>query len=469
MRSPVTSLAAFAPMLVSLALAPLAHAAQLDKVTDERVRAAYAEARAVLESEFDARFHGELTIRLVTSVELGKRVAEENLPIVRLRQPDPEKAQAEAKALGDATGPTLFAKYAWSTREFLVVPKTWELSASLLGRPELTSDETLRAVMVHELVHAWDDTLHDLGAFIANADSVDAANAVNAIIEGHAQYTTRRVCAARGWSKGFDTFTSGIGAIPEASRASGEGMLTILRAQSANMTFAYHDGESFVTAIANVGGPDALARVFRAPPREGETILHPEWFLDPKTRPVMLYDPEPALDLFAARFPADEWTSQRLTVQSNQLEAALTLLPKADAAAIVASVRNARLVALYPSANPAEKMAVLTVLEFGTEAEARAYVAISDRLSKLKDEQMKSGVVRITGSTTSTLDGVDTFGFLQHKQMKNGALAFDVFSLDLGRGKLVVETVLSGEPLDTEPHVQLGIAVLDAVKKREAK
>ncbi|MBI5431227.1 MAG: hypothetical protein HZA52_00165 [Planctomycetes bacterium] len=462
-------LAAFAPVTALLVLAPLARAAQLEKVTEERVRAAYAEARAVLESDFDARFHGELTIRLVTSVELGRRIAEENLPIVRLRQPDEEKATAEAKALGDAAGPIMFAKYAWSTREFLVVPKTWELSAKLLERPELTSDETLRAVMVHELVHAWDDALHDLSAFIANADSVDAANAVNAIIEGHAQYTTRRVCAAHGWSKGFDTFTSGIGVIPESSKASGEGMMTLLRAQSANTTFAYHDGESFVTAIGNVGGPEALARAFRDPPRDGETILHPEWFLDPRTRPVMLYDPEPALDLFVARFPADVWTSQRLTVQSNQLEAALVLLPKVDAAAIVASVRNARLVALYPAANPAEKMVVMTILEFGTEAEARAYVAMSDRLSKLKDEQMKSGVVRITGSTTSTLDGVDTFGFLQHKQMKNGVLAFDVLSLDLGRGKLVVETLLSGEPLDIEPHVKLGIALLEAVKKREAK
>lgn len=446
-----------------------ARSGEIEKVTEERLRAAYGEARAALETELGVKLEEGLQIRIATAEEVGKRVAEENLTQLKRRQPDEEKAKAQAKSLGDAAGAVTFAKYSWSAREFLVVPRTWEQNARLLELPAMTADATLRAVMVHELVHASDDRAHGLAALVDGADSIDAASAINAVVEGHAQHATRRVCKARGWSAGFDTFTGAIGAIPESSKAQGEALLTILRAQSANMTFAYKDGERFIAALEAAGGAEAVARAFREPPRDGETILHPEWYLDPKLRPASLYDAEPALDRFAARFPTDVWSSQRVSAQSNQLEAALALLPKEESRPVLASIRSARLIVLNPTANPAEKVAVLTVLEFGTEAEARAFVEATGRLSKLKDEQMKTGVVRITGSTTSTIESDEAHGLLQQKQMKNGALAFEVKSIDLARGKLVVETLFSGEPIETEPHVKLALELLDAIKKRELK
>jgi hypothetical protein len=452
--------------------APSVRTGDFEKVTEERLRAAYADARAALESELGARFAEGLVLRIATAEEVGKRVAEENLPQLRRSQPDEEKARAQARLLGEATGQFAYAKYSWSAREFLVVPRTWERNARQLERPVLTEDAALRAVMVHELVHAWDDHVHDLTAFVDRSDSIDAASAINAIVEGHAQHVARRVCKARGWSAGFDAFTAVIGAIPESSKSLGEAMLMVQRAQAANLSFAYRDGESFVDALERAGGAEALARAFREPPRDGETILHPEWYLDPKTRPPSLYDPEPALDLFVKRFPAEVWTSQRISLQSNQMEAALALLPKEESRAILASIRNARLVVLNPTANPGEKVVILSVMEFGTAAEARAWVEASGRLSKLKDEQMKTGVVRITGSSTSTIESDDaarTAGLLQTKQMKNGALAFEVKSIDLARGKVVVETLFSGEPIETDPHVKLAIELLDAVKMREPK
>jgi hypothetical protein len=449
-----------------------AHTGDIEKVSEERLRAAYAEARSALESELGAKLADGLQIRIATAEDVAKRVAEENLTQLRRRQPDEEKAKAQAKALGDAAGALTFAKYSWSAREFLVVPRTWELNARQLELPAMTSDATLRAVMVHELVHAWDDRVYGLAAFVDSADSVDAASAINAIIEGHAQHAARRVCKARGWGAGFESFTGAIGAIPESSKTQGEALLMILRGQSANLTFAYKDGERFVAALEQAGGSEAVARAFREPPHDAETILHPEWYLDPKLRPASFYDPEPALDLFSARFPGDVWSSQRLSLQSNQLEVAFALLPKEESRPVLASIRSARLVVLNPTANPTEKMVVLAVVEFGTAAEARAYVDATGRLSKLKDEQMKTGVVRITGSTTSTIEPADssgTSGLLQTKQMKNGALAFEVESIDLARGKLVVETVFSGEPIETEPHVKLALQLLDAVKQRELK
>jgi hypothetical protein len=124
---------------------------------------------------------------------------------------------------------------------------------------------------------------------------------------------------------------------------------------------------------------------------------------------------------------------------------------------------------LYPTANPTEKMATFGVVEFGSETEARAFLDATGRLSKLKDEKMKTGVVRITGSSTSPIEAEGGTGLLQTKQMKNGELAFEVATIDLLRGKVVVETLFSGEPIAAEEHTKLALELLALVKLREAK
>jgi hypothetical protein len=466
MRPTPLALALFA---VASAFVPAARAGDPEKVTEARVRAALAEARAALEKECGAKLDAGLALRFATAAEIGQRIAEENMAFVRLRQPDEEKARAEAQSLGDTLGAITFAKYSWNPRELLVVPRSLEAQARQQDLPELCSDTTLRALMVHELVHAWDDSLHGIPALFARADSLDAAGACNALLEGHAQHVARRVCKARGWSAGFETYTGVIGRVPDSSKELGEATLLMLRVQGAAIGFSYRDGERFVAALESAGGAEAVARAFREPPRDGESILHPEWYLDPKKRPAVLYEPEPALDLFVARFPGSVWSAQRLSIQSSQMEAGLALLPKEEAHALAASVRSARYVMLYPTANPNEKIVSTAVVEFGSETEALAYLAASDRLSKLKDEKMKTGLVRITGSSTSAIRAEGRTGWLQTKQMKNGALAFEVQAIDLLRGKVVVETLFSGEAIAVEEHIQLATELLAAVKLRQAK
>lgn len=61
-------------------------------------------------------------------------------------------------------------------------------------------------------------------------------------------------------------------------------------------------------------------------------------------------------------------------------------------------------------------------------------------------------------------------GLLFRKHMKAGLFKFDVVSIDMQRGRIVVETILSGDPLPDEEHGRLVAAMLDAVRLRvEAK
>lgn len=440
------------PFALVFALAPLA--AGQEAITQERLRAAYADACGAVATTLAFRPEPALALCFVEPDELAACIAAENLPAVRLRQSDPARAEAEARQLGQASAQFVFAKYAWSTREVLVLCEPWELQAERLDRPEMCDDASLRAVLVHELVHARDDAEFGLAAVLERADSNDAASALNALIEGHAQFLARRVCAEAGWAAGFEAFTGAIGALPESNAALDEVTRTLLRIQSATLQGAYHQGERFVAALHAAGGAERVARAFREPPRDGETIAHPEWFLDPSTRPRVRYDPGAALDHFAARFPAEVWSAQRLALTAAQIEAALALLPKETVAHVVAGLRASRLISLQPSAEPASKMVALVVMEFEDEAGAHAYLAAARELMRKKDELMRTGPLRVLGSETSELGGGQT-GFLVRRQMKIGAIAFEAVTLDAARGPLVVETVFSGEPIEDAAHVAL--------------
>jgi hypothetical protein len=81
---------------------------------------------------------------------------------------------------------------------------------------------------------------------------------------------------------------------------------------------------------------------------------------------------------------------------------------------------------------------------------------------------MATGRVRIVGSERRELVGADHRGWLFRKRMKAGTKEFDVANIDLQRGRIVVETVMSAEPLPDEEHERLVVETLAAVRLRAA-
>lgn len=434
-------------------------------VTEERVAAAYADATAACKEVFGVDLDTLPPLKLVAPRELGDAVAAENLPMIALREPDDDKAKAAARDVGRQFAAVAYAKYSWSTKSILVVPKNWELSARTLGRPGLTADHALRAVMVHELCHAIDDRKFDLGKRVLEARDADAVSAFNAVLEGHAQLVSRRVCKVRGWSDGFDLHTTSIGAVPDGA-VDGEALMLQLRATAAALAAAYLDGERFVAAVVEARPEKGVSDVFLSPPKDLDTILHPGWYLDPKSRPALLFDPEPAIDVFVAKFDADVWTATRASPTPKQLATGLTMLPKEDVETLVASMRALRLAQVVPTAEPQAKVRYAIVMEFDNEQSARRWVAASDTVSKKKDESMKTGALRIVSSSTRTLDEGPVRGVLQRKGMKAGAAEFEVVSIDAWRGRLVVETLYSGDPPPDEEHLRLVDEMLSAARRK---
>lgn len=442
----------------------------LQPITEARLREAYAASLAACAKAFGKELDPAVPLVFASREEIAEVVTRENLPLVKLRVADEEAAMAEARQLGDKLAEGVYGKFSWADQKFLVVLGTWEQHAKFLAMPELTTDAALRAVMVHELCHAYDDRRFGFAERLATADSRDAIVAINAVIEGSAQLQSRRICGQNDWLPGFEAMREAVGKIPATVLAQGEAVALIARGAAAATTFAYHDGERFVESVLAADPKDGHERLFRTPPREEELILNPAWYLDPASRPAVLYDLKPAFDVLLAAHDPEVWSEVRSQTTAQQIAAGMTLLPKASVDAFSASVRNAAIAQFTYKANPQAKMVIGAVLEFDSEASAARWLDLADQLSNLKDQAMKKGQVRIVGSERKELVLPTSRGLLFRKHMKAGLFKFDVVSIDMQRGRIVVETILSGDPLPDEEHGRLVAAMLDAVRLRvEAK
>jgi hypothetical protein len=453
-------------VLALLALV-LTLSAEESTLTRERLDAACKDALAAIEKQRGEPIANPPPFKLASRKDLAKAVALENLPIVRLRQPDEAAANREADAFGTGFALLAIAKYCWSTKELLVVRPNWELQIKSFPELRLGEDDALRAIMVHELCHALDDQAHDFTKLLQKGDSVDAVSALNAVIEGSAQHQARRICTAAGWKNGFERFTAAIARLPEPEEDLGEAYKLILNANAQQLGFAYHQGEPFVAAVEKAGGAEALKRIFTHPPRDSEEILQPKWYLDPKSRPAQLYDLEPALELFLTGFDPKEWKSTRMTLNGQQLAAGLAMLEPADRDRIQRGLRGARFVQLTPIKDPTSKIAVLVVMEFASDDAAQHFLDQAAKLSKLKDETMTKGVIRIVESKSSPIELPNGKGWIHEKRMINGTLNFPVSSVDVRRGRILVETVFSGEPPPRELHEEMVNKLLMQPKRKQ--
>ncbi len=156
--------------------------------------------------------------------------------------------------------------------------------------------EEKEALVAHAYTHALQDQHFDLAAYLAEADSADAARARLALPEGEATWVMARYLNAQAGL----TFTERVvdeligplvaGENPAFSGQEAQALAPILR-------FPYANGARFVARLLEEGWWPALNDAYRRPPRSTEEVLHPEKYLagDDPPRSVSLPDLQPVL------------------------------------------------------------------------------------------------------------------------------------------------------------------------------
>ncbi len=446
-----------------LTLAPAAQETPAPfEITQEVIDGIVAEARPAVEKALGVEpgrgFEGA---RLAETDEIKRVLGRENLPLMRKQFEDPAVAEAQARQFAETLAPALLAKFAFEEREILISPSAFRHLADVIGMPELQTEACLRGVIVHELVHAWDHGRYRFGERLQELENTDQIQAYNAVFEGHAQHAARGICAELGWSEGFEIFTRAIGARPKADgEDGGAGMDLLQRLQIETFASAYYRGETFIAAILEQGGEEAVARAFRDPPKDLGDIRHPEWFLNPELRPEKRFRLEAALDAFAETIPKKGWAKNRASVSAGQLEIAFSLLPEDVVTRITASLRHNRI--LTGSTPDQSKMRVALICEWGSPAEARFFVEASEKVMRKKDEEMAEGALKIVDAKYFALEEPALTGVAATKTIEVQSTVIVVTTLTAASGELTVELADSGEPRSVEKLTAIAQRVLAA-------
>ncbi len=444
-------------------LAALLLAVSVPAQTDDALaalKAAGAKAIAAVEKELDVKLDG-VGVRFTTTEELIEIFDKELVPQFAIQFSDPDEADRQRRMFAESMAPAVMAKFDTTAKEILVEQDNIEDLADQLDIPELRTPECLQAILVHEAVHAASEAKFSWSKRLSKCRDADAILAYNAVIEGHAQHVARRICKKRGWTGAFEKFTSSVGKVPEIENAIAR---QLARMNAVSFSWAYHDGERFVAAIAEEGGEKAVARAYTEPPTSPSVIFHPEWFLDPSKQPKLEFDFATGLAELAKAFGADDWTESRTTLTPPQFDAAFALLPKEDVERIKKQTRSNRVLVLNWTAQPGEKLIAAGVYELDSYTEAAYFVAAEERLLRAKDEAMAKGMTRITSSTYAPLQLEGSLGTHATKKVAFPGGSVDVAVVVLARGRIAVELMVSNHDVERDRLVSLAAKLLETIE-----
>jgi len=138
-----------------------------------------------------------------------------------------------------------------------------------------TAKAALQALLIHELIHASDHISHN--AFSNNrSTSYQEVFAKSTIIEGHAQWHTRRLCKIAGCSGAFETLNQ---YMFEVDVPTDPALEYVQNRNFKSLEFVYKEGERFIDALMNrPDGKTLVKTAFSSPPRDSIQIIDPDSF-----------------------------------------------------------------------------------------------------------------------------------------------------------------------------------------------
>jgi len=436
------------------------------EISPELLESTTAEVTAAVRKEMGATLK-DVPVRLATVREIEEVLNAELVQQFRVQFGDGEVAETQRALFASLYSKALLGKFAVEAREVLICEENFNNLARLLERPGLATPEVLRTVLCHEMVHAADFHTYHWNEVLDSRDTAEAIQAYSAVLEGHAQLVTRKICAKQGWGDAFELFTEAIGLSPATGDAAVDYFLRILAVTSA---FAYHDGERFMTALDREGGAKTMARAFADPPLETVLILEPSWYLDPSTRPAMEFDLERTLDAFGEGWDDEDWTKQQIPVLRPQLEASLALLPKEKVGPVLDHSRQCRVMILTGKHDPpGTRLVMVGLFEFDATSAATEFLVLEEDLLRLKDEQLTKGMVRIEDAHYEPVAKGPVRGMFSSKRVIAGATELDARVLVASRGRLMVELNYIGEEADRDGLLAVATRILEARAAQEKK
>lgn len=351
----------------------------------------------------------------------------------------------------------LMAKYATEKHQVMVNKTGIEKMSGLLSLPALRTRDVLAAILTHELVHAMDGESTGIFGRLKTAKTPDELWVLNCLIEGHAQHVARGICSKEGQLKSFEVFTGAIGTTPER-KDEDEAARLMARVITDRVASAYYDGESFIAALHASGGGQQVARAFANPPKTSDSILKPEWYLDPALRREAV-DFDAIFDEFESFCTGEQpgqqqgpWpvkkpagAAQRLSISKVQMAGIFQIMGKREAVdQLIREMARTRAIVIQEAGTTISAV----LYEFASPDSTARFLGLVDQLNRLKDEKMKTGSIQIKSAEYEKIRGKGWHGDYFSKNVKAGFRDLVVRGAVIVCGKHAVEIVYSNRPVE---------------------
>ncbi len=133
---------------------------------------------------------------------------------------------------------------------------------------------SMQALLIHELIHAADDVRFE--AFDRFGVSYQEVFAKSTIVEGHAQWHTRRLCQIAGCSAAFASLNE---YMFDVDTSDDPALQYIQNRNFKNLEFVYREGERFIDQLMQrPNGQQLVTLAFEQPPRDSIQIIDPDSF-----------------------------------------------------------------------------------------------------------------------------------------------------------------------------------------------
>jgi hypothetical protein len=328
-----------------------------------------------------------------------------------------------------------------------VVPANVARIVELLKKPELASADMLRITLIHEAAHAHDFQHHpSLDEARRMRETAEGLQAVNAVIEGHAQFIASKAARALGLEQAFERLVELTVAVPPTDDPVTRVLSDVLVAEQ---RFAYSGGHRFFEAVFAERGEAGVESVLLDPPQSVRLIEQPDVYLDPASAGT-------SVDATAVLAPVQAWsdgagrTATPFPFKRAQLDGVFAMLPATDTAAMRGAFTQGW--GLVSHRTGPDDMVVVILSEFRKAESAADYVRLAGVLMRKKDETMTTGPVRILGAEYEDGAGPDHEfpGLVATKKMSVNGTETGVVAHNVHLGRYVLDVTFIDQRVDRE-------------------
>jgi hypothetical protein len=360
------------------------------------------EARPHLEAVLGVRLQRFPPTRAVSSAEFAKladAVLDRELPWRLGDLDETTLARTKAVALGSLRGAMVAGQHE-GDEAILFAPAN---ALSISGWDKTLAGMRLRAFLrlelVHEVARRFLEQRYDLPARRAACREPEELFALQALVEGQAQYLTRAIARKLGDEETFPVLAEALRFAPERE---GDGTARLVSRQVASRRrWAYLQGLAFFDALEAAGIKDAEARAFARPPKLTAWIDHPELFV--RAEQLGLSDLSDALTRLSGALPAKQWAAVQQPWTAAMIEQTATLLGEsARAERAIKCWEAGRSLAWSDRSDPGRRI-TLGVIRFSDEASAASYFGFAVDLQRKQDDLLGGANRTLLESKSSAL------------------------------------------------------------------